>query len=150
MRIHVLSAPTTSRFIPQLACVSWSAITCILLSWIIAHKMETLLIWIINPYGRSGDLLSDKNRPMPIAGSESCTFHLILDSVETADRMVIERWQFLLLQGATALQQARKMKNAKRARDCLQDVSYCFHFMACLLVKSPTGGIMKPCQIVLL
>lgn len=79
--------------------------------------METFLIWIINPYGRSGDLLSDKRRATPTLGSESCTFHLILDSPETADRTVIERRLPLLLQRAAATQHAREMKNAKRARD---------------------------------
>lgn len=87
---------------------------------------------------------------MPILGSESCTFQLILDSPETADRTVIERRLSLLLQRATATQHAREMKNAKQTRYSLQDVSYCFHFIACLVVKGPTGGIMKPCQIILL
>lgn len=90
----MLSASTRpSRFIPQPAAVFWSAIAGVLLPGIIACKM----VWIINPYGRSGDLLSAGRRAMPILGSESCTFCLILDSPEAADRIVIERQQSSLL-----------------------------------------------------
>lgn len=78
-------------------------------------------------------------------------FRLILDSPEAADRIVTERRQSLLLQRATTTQHARKMKKCKmNKRYSLQDTSDCFHFIVHLLVKSPTGGIMKPCQIILL
>lgn len=71
----MLSALTrASRFIPQPATIFWSVSAYVLLPWIIACKMETLLMWIINPYGRSGDLLSGRRRAMPILASESCTF----------------------------------------------------------------------------
>lgn len=50
---------------------------------------------------------------MPILGSESCTFYLILDSPEAPDRIVIERQQSSLLQKATTMQHAGKMKNSK-------------------------------------
>lgn len=148
----MLSALThTSRFIPQPAIFFWSVTACILLPWIIACKVEMLLIWIINPYGKSGDLLSDRRRTVPILACEKLCF--LSDSWfprvswQNSDRKTTV---FVIGKGYhyTACQGNEKCRVNRRYSP--QDSSCCFHFIACLLVKSPTGGIMKPCQIILL
>lgn len=152
MRTYMLSALTqTAWLIPQPATAFWSVTACVPLPWIIPCKVEMLLIWIINPYGKSGDLLSDRRRAVPILACEKLYF--LSDSWfprvswQNSDRKTTV---FVIAEGYHYAARQENEKCKVNRRYSLQDASCCFHFVVCLLVKSPTGGLMKPCQIILL